>query len=75
MKDGFKHKRKKISKVKIEMIIDKFIDVLYKVMIITLILFMVYALVMEMYVLIEYGDTPISEVPAWAYWWLQFGGD
>lgn len=26
---------------------------------------------LEVYILIRYSNTPISEVPAWAYWFMQ----
>lgn len=32
-------------------------------------------LALRVYVFKEYGNTPIAEVPAWAYWVMQDDGD
>ncbi len=35
---------------------------------------MVIAVILKVWVLCEYGDMPITEVPAWAIPWLTGGG-
>ena len=31
---------------------------------------LVVCMIIKFYVIYEYADTPIAEVPAWAWWWL-----
>ena len=31
---------------------------------------LVFCVIIKFYVIYEYADTPIAEVPAWAWWWL-----
>lgn len=41
-----------------------------KLIIILAIILLVVCMIIKFYVIYEYADTPISEVPAWAWWWL-----
>lgn len=52
---------------------DKFMLALYTFLILFLVLLLLAVIVIDVYAFIKYGDTPITEVPAWAYFFL-FGG-
>lgn len=70
--DGFKHKhRKKLTAWDIGIIKDRIIEVFYVIAILLAILLMIFLVVTEIYVVYRYGDMPISEVPSWAYWFMQ----
>lgn len=38
---------------------------------IILIIFAIVSLVINAWILIEYKDVPVSEIPAWVLWWLS----
>lgn len=44
-----------------------------KIIVLTSLILITIAVVVgtKIYVMIEFGNTPISEIPAWAYWWLE----
>lgn len=50
------------------------IDWLRIILCIICLIIAVVCLVIKIWVIYEYADTPISEVPSWAWFWLQNGG-
>ena len=42
-----------------------------KICIILALLLIVICMIVKGYVIYNYSETPISEVPSWAYFWLQ----
>lgn len=32
------------------------------------------AIITHIYVLVKYGNTPVSEMPTWVWWWLKGNG-
>lgn len=52
---------------------DKIMLALYTFGIIFLVLIVLVVIVIDVYAFIKYGNTPITEVPAWAYFFLMGG--
>lgn len=48
--------------------------VLYTLLIVIFLIVFIVCIVLKIWVLIEYGDMPITEVPSWAIPWLTNGG-
>ena len=53
---------------------DDLIDWLRLIFCILCLIVAVVCIVIKFWVIYEYADTPISEVPTWAWFWLQNGG-
>ena len=50
-----------------------FTEILLIVAIVLVVALVVGTVILKVFAFIEYGDKPISEVPAWAYWIMQSG--
>ena len=48
--------------------------VLYISLMVIILIAVIVCIVLKIWVLIEYGDMPITEVPSWAIPWLTNGG-
>lgn len=48
--------------------------VIYTLLIVIFLIVFIVCIVLKIWVLIEYGDMPITEVPSWAIPWLTNGG-
>ena len=59
--------KKKINKYEV-------LDWLRIIFCIVVLIVAVVCIVIKFWVIYEYADTPISEVPTWAWFWLQNGG-
>lgn len=59
--------KKKINKYEV-------LDWLRIIFCIVILIVAVVCIVIKFWVIYEYADTPISEVPTWAWFWLQNGG-
>lgn len=37
------------------------------------VIFILGLIIIHIYVLVKYGNTPVSEMPTWVWWWLNGG--
>lgn len=48
-------------------------NLLAKILGAIVVIFVVGVVVVHIYVLAKYGNTPVSEMPTWVWWWLNGG--
>lgn len=48
-------------------------NLLAKILGAILVIFVLGVIITHIYVLAKYGNTPVSEMPTWVWWWLRGG--
>lgn len=63
-----------MKKIDFEDIFQRITDGFYIALIIICIIALIVLCILKVWVITEYGDMPITEVPSWAIPWLSGGG-